>query len=85
MASSFLNDPFGGGDADAALVDAELILWLKGRITLVGFASEMWREEFGVAVSEFLSSKTVNKLVMYLVRSALDSTQYNHRILISDY
>jgi hypothetical protein len=66
LSSMSNTDPF---NEDAALVDAELVSWVKDRVTLSGFVADMWKEEFAVAISEFLTSTQACKLIMFLVLS----------------
>ncbi len=58
-------------DVDTSLVAAELITWVKSRVTLMGLTSEMWHDESSsVIISDFLSSKQNNRLIVFIVRHA---------------
>ncbi len=50
------------------MVDADLILWIRQRITLTGYVDSLWKEEYNLVVSDFLASKNINKLTMFIVR-----------------
>jgi hypothetical protein len=52
-------------------VAAELITWVKGRVTLMGLTPDMWHEESSAKIiSDFLSSKQNNRLIIFIVRLA---------------
>ena len=56
---------------DTSLVAAELITWVKGRVTLMGLTPDMWHEESSAKIiSDFLSSKQNNRLIIFIVRLA---------------
>ena len=63
-------DPLDDAIDSEQYVDVELISWVKQRITLAGFLPEMWKEDFNTLVTEFLSSKSVNKLLLFIVRAS---------------
>ncbi len=68
-------------DVDTSLVAAELITWVKSRVTLMGLTPEMWHDESSsVIISDFLSSKQNNRLIVFIVRRAsLPSAQNSRR------
>lgn len=70
-------DPLDGAIDSEQYVDVELITWIKHRITLAGFLPEMWKEEFNSLVTEFLSSKTINKLLLFIVRFKISVCRVN--------
>jgi hypothetical protein len=58
--------------ADYISVDDALLYWVRDRITLAGFDRKMWTEEHDGVCTDFLLSKTINKLTIIIVRSGDD-------------
>jgi hypothetical protein len=54
--------------ADYISVDDALLYWVRDRITLPGFDRKMWTEEHDGVCTDFLLSKTINKLTIIMVR-----------------
>lgn len=55
----------GGGPVEAT-ADEELIEWLKERIAIPKFTTNLWNDEHNLRASEFLVNPNITKLILYM-------------------